>query len=398
MFHFFVLGTKFPSPHHNLPLPEYQISQNAILKHNSALNKIDISSNDLFQSNKELFADNSLYNKFNLWIPKLALLFCSALMGSHYASTKILSSHIKDPSFVTFLRFVIASIIFIPNILFSKGVAYHDILGGLELGALIGSGYISDSIVLQHTSAGKTAFLSCLGVLLIPILDKCFHANHSSVSLLGLFGPPILCLCGVAILEIDEPTSVLDISQSLPLLIGPLLFAFATWRAETIMQRSRDVNVKVLAGVSVMTSAVVCGIWWILTQFMQLYHNGNNHNIILSTSTNSIITNTLHYITSQMISLYRNIDTKIFVLLMYLSLIVTSLSTYIDQMAMKYVSAKEASIIYSSESIFSALLGWYFLNEKMGINTAIAALLITISCIWSANASSLDDARSGALM
>ena len=88
--------------------------------------------------------------------------------------------------------------------------------GAIEIGIWCGIGFITQSIALEHASASKVAFFTCLAVILVPIFDMYFRipqntkqndeveANIStppiSFDRYNLLAP-LLALIGVAVLE-----------------------------------------------------------------------------------------------------------------------------------------------------------------------------------------------------
>ena len=89
--------------------------------------------------------------------------------------------------------------------------------GAVEIGVWCGIGFITQSTALEHASASKVAFFTCLAVILVPIFDMYFRtpqntkqndepeANISNQPALSFdkynLLAPLLALIGVAILE-----------------------------------------------------------------------------------------------------------------------------------------------------------------------------------------------------
>ena len=48
---------------------------------------------------------------------------------------------------------------------------------------------------------------------------------------------------------------------------------------------------------------------------------------------------------------------------------------------MRFVSAAEATLIYTMEPLFATAFAFYFLDEEVGSNTAIGAALIISACL-----------------
>jgi len=170
------------------------------------------------------------------------------MYGSNYVSTKLLQERVP-PSMVTFCRFALASLFFIPSILKSNTkMTLKILLSGIELGIWCGIGFISQAVALQHVSASKAAFSCGLAVLMPPLFDILYYhykrmfqlkntnnnnsnnsnkniikSSSSSSSLLLLlrnpFLSPLLALTGVSILEwngLSEPCRLEDVFLLIP--------------------------------------------------------------------------------------------------------------------------------------------------------------------------------------
>lgn len=92
------------------------------------------------------------------------------------------------------------------------------IRGAIEIGIWCGVGFITQSIALEHASASKVAFFTCLAVILVPIFDMYFripqnNKQNDEPEASSLSSPPavpfdrynllapLLALIGVAVLE-----------------------------------------------------------------------------------------------------------------------------------------------------------------------------------------------------
>ena len=100
---------------------------------------------------------------------RLLLIVCTMMYGSNYVTTKYMQRRLA-PSLTTTLRFFIASLFFLPEVLRYKGDAML-IYIGCEIGFYCAVAFCVQAVTLQLTSASKNAFLSSLAVVLIPMLD-----------------------------------------------------------------------------------------------------------------------------------------------------------------------------------------------------------------------------------
>jgi threonine/homoserine efflux transporter RhtA len=64
------------------------------------------------------------------------------------------------------------------------------------------------------------------------------------------------------------------------------------------------------------------------------------------------------------------------VCLLYMSIIATALVVLVEQTVLKFITAREAAILYSFEPLFGVLCGAAFYNEPLGPNALVAATLM----------------------
>ena len=69
--------------------------------------------------------------------------------------------------------------------------------------------------------------------------------------------------------------------------------------------------------------------------------------------------------------------------LLWVGLVTTSMTVFLETLAMEKVSAAESAVIFSSEPIWGTAFAAVLLGETIGWNTGIAAILIVLACSWS---------------
>jgi drug/metabolite transporter (DMT)-like permease len=288
-------------------------------------------------------------NNKSKWLARTMVFACAILYGSNYACTVILQQSLP-PSIAAALRFLLASICFLPHVLSFRG-NYRAILGGVEIGLWSSVGYISQALSLQHTSASKTAFFSGLGVLFVPLLDFLFRRNKSqNNSKDSHFMAPLLAFCGVAFLEWGgmEAPKIDDIF----LAVTPMAFALAFWRVEQLSRRFPE-DTPVIVGSLLIAVTLISSVW--------CYFSGT-----LPTSIASAC---------GLVKLLFS-DIQMIGGLLHTSLLATAFTSYIEQNAMKYISAAETTLIYTFEPLSACAFASLLLNERLGYSTLIGALFI----------------------
>lgn len=308
---------------------------------------------------------------------KLAIMGCCFSYASNYIITKHLQEHLQ-PTFVTWLRFLLASIVFWPSVIFRNKSCdiwkeLHLYFASIELGIWCTFGFIAQAFTISNTSAGKVSVFSSLSVILPPLFDfikkrgntkrndkpKVIERQKSSIFinfLTSSITSPLIAIVGAIIMEWGgiEKARFSDIL----LLITPISFALAFWKSEQLaISFPNEVNV--ITGIMLTTVALVCYIWsfykgempisrleWLET-FKKIWFNKN---LLLGFFTTAFVT--------------------------------TSLVSVVEQYALRVISAAETTLIYSLEPFLAILFGWLFVGEKITIQVEIAAVLIIIACWW----------------
>lgn len=324
---------------------------------------------------------------------KCTLALCSLFYASNYMFTKDLQTTMA-PSMISFIRFFIASICFLPHMLSYKG-NIGAILGSIELGFWCGLGFIAQAYSLQFNSSGKVAFFCGLGVIMPPIFsyfsNKWYasQSNRQSVAaytmreskrvannvgsprlvnklvtalrrvvheislLLPL--PSLLALVGGAVLEIGglESPKWTDIS----LLLTPLAFSMCFWRSDQHIKKYPQDSI-IVTGTLLSTTAVMCLVW---------------------TFVSGSFPQTRRSALDLVQSIYAS--KKVLYGFLYTGIISTTITSIIEQWAMKVISASQITLIYTLEPIFATLFGVVYLNEHLNRCTIIGAALILLACV-----------------
>lgn len=335
-------------------------------------------------------------NIFNNWgdhsalIVKCTLALCSLFYASNYMFTKDLQTTMA-PSMIAFIRFFIASVCFLPHIIGYRG-DIGAILGSIELGFWCGLGFIAQAYSLQFNSSGKVAFFCGLGVIMPPIFtyisNKLYatplgskevsptiaknnivgykHSPRISNKLISAYQylsrevsqllplPSLLALIGGAVLELGglEAPKWSDLS----LLLTPFAFSMCFWRSDQHMKKHPQDSI-IVTGTLLTTTAVMCLIWTILSKAFPTTRR-SALDLIQSISSKKTLYGFL-----------------------YTGIISTTITSIIEQWAMKVVSASQITLIYTLEPIFATIFGVLYLHEKLNTSTILGAILIILACV-----------------
>ena len=312
-------------------------------------------------------------------VARALLVGCAATYGYSYVSTKQLQQTLH-PFFVTALRFIFGSVIFVPSMLKQiRHTSAEATFGAMELGALCAIGFISQGISLQTTSASKVAFCSGLSVIMPPLFNaidaligRCWRGESKSMQqqpkasrsgegstlervVSSPFVAPLLALVGAAILELgsyDAPHI-----RDLALLITPASFSLCFWKAERLSRRAPSAT-ELITGVMLATCAVISTGFALVSGSVPLSSVG-----------------------------LADLGSKLFnraslAALVFQSVLATAATSYVEQRALKILSAGDTTLIYSLEPIFASLFAALFLREHLGVTNLVSALFIISACLY----------------
>jgi drug/metabolite transporter (DMT)-like permease len=173
--------------------------------------------------------------------------------GSNYVFTKLLEEAVPAP-LLTFLRFFIATLFFIPYLL-KPHVDIRVIRGAVGIGITQAIGFITQIIAIKNSSPSKVAFFTCLSVVLCPLLD--WLSTNEQTQKPDLIAP-FVALIGVAFLEFAGVDRVhwADIF----ILLAPLGFASGFRKSERLARDFPDV-IHYNTGIQLLTVTIIALGW-----------------------------------------------------------------------------------------------------------------------------------------
>ena len=261
-----------------------------------------------------------------------------------------------SPILFVAIRFSIASIVLFPILLWKKKKEEKMILiSGLFLGVLLFLGFVSQTMGLRLTSATKSGFITGTFVVMIPIFQIFIEKKKPSFgTVLGI----ILVFLGL-----------LFLSSS-----GNSIFEF-------LAALGRDLN---FGDFLTFLSAIFFSIHVV---YLDKYSKENPlFNLLFSQLvTVSVLGFLFMYIFNVTTIEPVKADFNSFVIfgLLYTAIIATLMNIGLQTKYQKTVSPSKAGIIYSFEPLFSAILAFFVLNEKISNFGYIGSILIFLGLIVS---------------
>ncbi len=257
----------------------------------------------------------------------LALNLLTLLWGTTFVVVKGAVEAIP-PSLLVFLRFLLASLFFLPwAFRLPKGI-----LGpGLELAFWLVLGYASQAIGLLYTSASRSAFITALNVVLVPLFLGLVGRRVR-----GIYLAAFLALLGVGLLSYDPRQPPLNVGDLWTLLTA-LTYALYILRLEV---HARVYPSLPLTAVQVFGTAFLA-LLWVLGEGVDWGGVGVPWGAVV-----------------------------------YLGVVATALTTWLQTWGQRYVPAPQAAILYTLEPVWASLFAFLLLGERMGLQGLLGAGLI----------------------
>ena len=304
--------------------------------------------------------------KANSHLLGLCLLNIAPLLwGSSYAVLKQTITTIP-PSILNLISYTLAALCFTPFLKHNPRL----LRAGLELGFWLLLGSATQTTGLQYTSASRSAFITTLYVVLVPlltnisvininlsvILSQFLKKKNSTQNLVSIANfdkvqAPIwvtafLALIGVGILSYDRsPPNIGDLWT----LVTACSYALYIIRIE---HYTRQFNSFSLAAAQ-MWGAVVFSFLWVSTDKSYWFTN------------------------------LQSIFDLPWSALLYLGLVVTTGTIYIQTWGQARVKSTQAAVIYTLEPVWSLVFAYFILGEVLGWRGWFGAATIIIATLIS---------------
>lgn len=261
---------------------------------------------------------------------RLMLWVVTALWGSTFVAIKVAVGQVA-PSVVILGRFLLAALVFLPWLRGERRL----LLNGVELGFWLCAGYATQTIGLQYTSASQSAFITVLNVIIVPLLAAALGQRVRW----PVWVAAALAIVGVGLLT--GGISHLNVGDGWTLLCA-LTYAIYVLRLGHCAGRHRLLP---------LTAAQLWGVVLFALLWAGYARPSFSH--------------------------------VPWLLLLYLGLATTALTTLLQTWGQRWVSAPEAAIIYSLEPVWAAGFAFAILNERLGAVGLSGAALIVIATLLS---------------
>jgi len=271
----------------------------------------------------------------------LALLFVTLVWGATFPVLKLATASLSGLE-ISALRFLIAAACMLPWARSAPRRTWRD--GGI-LGALVLLSYVAQAYGLEFISSNRSAFLTSLNVLMVPLLGIALGQRLSWVMLLAAC---VACL-GIGLMSWDGGANLLADSATI---LGALAYAVYV----ILLSKHAPEHIpRQLAATQIVWMALLGGVWMLLS----------------AQGTDALQT------------LPHRLSWSIGWGLVYLGVVATSAMLFIQAMAQQHVAADKAALVYAMEPVFAALFAWLWIGEGLSFMAAIGAALVVFAVVAS---------------
>lgn len=269
-----------------------------------------------------------------------ALLSLTLIWGSTFAFMKIGLRDIS-PILMTTARFTAASLVFL--MLFARKI-FPLPHGALEKGGLLGAflflGFVAQNVGLNYTTASKSAFITSLMVVFVPLLQFLIEKRPPTIGNMVGIG-----VATIGLWLLTAPSgSTFTIGDGLTFVCA-ILFAFYIVYLDVA---SRAMSALQLTFLQFAACAVL---GWATTLLVEDWFLHPTSSLILS--------------------------------LGYLTLFATLLTTFMQTRFQKDTTPTRAAIIFTIEPVWASLLAYVLLGERLGTFGIVGASLIVTGVLVS---------------
>ena len=270
----------------------------------------------------------------------LLLLGVTAVWGTTFPLLKSLLVSLSGVE-ISALRFVIATLCVAP---FLRRVPRHTWLDGLLLGALALVSYVAQAYGLEFISSNRSAFLTSLNVLMVPLIGAVLGARLSPRVLLCA----VLACVGIGLMSWEGGA---NLKGDLATLVCALAYAFYTI---SLSGRAARHDLRQLAATQIAFMALLACAWLI------------GATLIEAKPSNLLARAAPHWAT-----------------LAYLGVFATAVMLFLQALGQRRVSADKAALVFAMEPVFAALAAWLWVGEMLSSRAALGGALVLTEVILS---------------
>lgn len=268
------------------------------------------------------------------------LLFVTLVWGTTFPLLKAASATLSGVE-ISAIRFALAALCMAP---FLRRVPAHTWRDGAILGLLALVSYVTQAYGLQFISSNRSAFLTSLNVLMVPLLGLLWGGSITWLTL----GAALAACVGIGLMSWEGGAHLTGDGATLICALAYALYVIV------LSQRAARHDARALTATQILFMAVFAGLWVGISGAS----TGN-----LATLGSRLMPHAWA--------------------LVYLGLVATAGMLLLQAVAQKHVSADKAAVIYAMEPVFAALFGWLWLGEVLTERAALGGAIVVLAVIVS---------------
>jgi len=282
----------------------------------------------------------------------LILLLVTVVWGMTFPVLKVATGVLSGVE-ITTLRFCIAALCMLP---FVRGISFAAWRDGFWLGALALFSMAAQAYGLQFIASNRSAFLTSLNVLMVPLLGLLLGARPGWL----IFVAAALACLGIGMMSYDGEARLL---ADLATLVAALAYAVYTMGMSARARLHKAVQ---LASAQVWCMAAMGLVWMLLDSGP-----------------------------ARVLSLPEVINLEVLLGLLFLGALASAATFFLQALAQTHVSAEQAAIIYAMEPVFAALFAWIYLAELMTPMAQVGAVVVVVAVVISQRPSAVQTGSTG---
>ncbi|MGY2894651.1 DMT family transporter [Deinococcus sp. UYEF24] len=274
------------------------------------------------------------------------LLLVTTIWGSTFAVVKTAATDLH-PATLIFWRFAVGTLCLLPLLLWRGGQESAAVqpgrprrlwLDGLILGAWLIAGYGTQTIALSSTSANRAAFITALSVVLVPLWQALVARKRLGAA---LWGAVALAVAGLALLSWEGGRLVVG---DLWALGCAFTYAGFILSLERTSRHHRALPFTLAQLLWVTGLALV----WLLLAHAPLLPTPGSWGPLL-----------------------------------YLGAAATAITTLLQTLGQRWVSATEASVIYALEPVSASIFSYFLLGERVFLRGFLGGAMVVGATVLS---------------
>jgi drug/metabolite transporter (DMT)-like permease len=204
-------------------------------------------------------------SKARRWQAELALVFIALIWGSTFVMVKQALESVSTLLFLA-LRFGLAALALLVVFRRMRAALFDQkrlLAGGVLAGVCLFGGYVFQTVGLRSTTPSKSAFITGLSVVLVPLLSSLVYKRAPQVDEVA---GGLLATCGLALMTLNEESLTISSGDALTVISA---FGFAI-HIMVLGHYTRAGGFEALSVIQIVTCALIAlgTFWWVETPYI----------------------------------------------------------------------------------------------------------------------------------